>query len=901
MTDVHTIGPSGSTLDLLDTTKYKVFAQESAGPIPEYEYKLTGRRGSDGTLPSYDDLRAVRFEHTIFCFGGGSYQTALNNYGALAEQIRLARDYWIKGKGSVVQYTVQADDQTSASAYDVLRGEITQVRHDLIATDIAVARIQLWCSPLAKAASNTTNTSATLTNFDTYNVTVGGTEPTYAKVRVKPTTSGADRVRVTALSSEGRTPGNHLYPLLAGAVSPSGYSVALKHAQRVAQVVLTIRAKGNTGQYAPVWRSGAGTNYVGSTQTLTDAGAYATYTHTYLRNPATDLPFTIAELNAGQWGVKKVGTTEVRVTQLYAVVTYVDRDLTAQTVNRLPDADGATEQWTSTDADTYTALDDAVGADDGDTTRLTSSTDAQISLVGLQDFTTLDAADSGVRAHLQGSVGVFANGGLEATYSGPTLGSSVADEDFDDISDWSYPSGFTVLTGLAVLDSTIEQASTYALRIRSNPNYQENRDYIYRVFTGLTVGRVYQLSIYLSTNGAPSGTGAVCTVVNGARTIRMVEAATSWTQHTCNFTALTTTVLVRLSNGTVAHEAYFDTLAIKTIQSFASGWSATGTIYGGPSTDPKYEGTYAQIVGAGDTSNYVGQTVTVPTAVQYRITARLLSKYPTGGTVATATLRVVSGANTLTLTSTNASQFEEVSGVITTDGNSLTLQAYGGSGGEMFLDAVTFARVDGSDISGSELARFTLTSNLTDHYGAHKVLVAVKVTGASANLRLRYGGSDGQLIARNAVTVPTGTTVSLVEIGQLTIPETNTPAGTGLSSFIFSLYVDPSAASNAATTVDIDAVILWPVTENHVMSKPGAALGPVVNEYQVFDGLASPQAVYVADTGGSKIRSTPYEGRYVQLRPGVNRLFCLVARTATDFRRGDQFVIEVTHVDRGVV
>ena len=196
---------------------------------------------------------------------------------------------------------------------------------------------------------------------------------------------------------------------------------------------------------------------------------------------------------------------------------------------------------------------------------------------------------------------------------------------------------------------------------------------------------------------------------------------------------------------------------------------------------------------------------------------------------------------------------------------------------------------------GTEVLRVTITDNLTDHYGAFRVMVRVRLTAASAvqALQLKWGGPNGDLIANEGVTIEDVTsTVQVVDLGRMNIPEQEPPSDVALASFVFSLWYPLGAGS---VELYLDAIELWP-SENYIEFEPAA--GPEENQYAVIDALGRNPVAFLADASGNRVNTLTHVGTAPVLRVGTSRLLVRMSRSRTDDRRADLIGADLTYYAR---
>jgi hypothetical protein len=928
VTNVCTLGirngsvNDGTLVDFNDQTRYRYTSNDSTPPNPQYERQMRPNRGQPGSQLVIERMLGTPIEFDVYCLGdpldlANGYQLALDRYAEIIDLLSKASKFSKPGREGVpVFFTKQVRDQLAPQSWQVSYGEFRRSKEELEAGNIIFGRLILFCSPIPTAGVVTTKTSPILCNYDTWTVNVGGTEPIQAKVSVFPLGAAPhyDRIRVTNLAeASGVAPANHVWPFLAGpGAPPADYGVEALTAGRIASVVVTIRAKG-TGTYQLLWRDGGGTNWLAGPVTVCDDGAaYKTYTHDVSVNPATELPYTEADLNAGQWGVQKIGGTSVRITQLYVTAFYLDRDMVSHSSNLLPNADGASTAWGLTGAgSTFDCLNDAVGADDGDTTYISSTTDGQVSLIAVPDYTADTGLDVSVRAHVKG-VGGFKNGGMEAPYSGPSFGATLVDDPV------MLNGGYFPRTDIPTFGSY--DSGLGAWRVAPVPGRPPNYSgFMIGGYGGLTPGVAIRFQCDMRTStGVPEAQGARIYIQDGADRGFVLRAhTTTFTTQYVDFIPLGETISVYLMvEGTLA-SALFRAVKIREVESVADGWTLIGSasgyqelatsitnLTGSSLAGYVVQGDSSQGVGPGDPSNCLEQTFGVIDGESYRVVALIRDRGiapkffvdPTG-----FNFRVVSGANEEILTTFDTVEFERVEATIQADGNSMTLQAYANDDGAGYVDGVFVQRVNSPTDFGSIPVRVTLDQNVVDYYGPHQVWARIRAQGAPVQVQVRYGGTDGQLIASNPVIIEPSTGVRSAKLGAVVIPPTATDPDAPIDEFLFSVLLFPTEGSAQDATVDFDAVELWPA-KNSILALSLPNQGPAPTQKEVFDGGS--RIVYVASAGGGTIRTTANrEGNFVTLYPGRNRIFARVSRAADDDHLcpDDTFRLQLAYSEAGIV
>lgn len=912
MTNVCTLGlrggsESGGTLvDFNNRDRFRYSSTGSVPPNPQFERSMKPNRGQPGSQLLIERMLGTPVEFDIYCLGDqldieNGYQQALDSYAAIIDLLSKASKYSKPGhEGAPVFYTKQVRDQLAPQVWQVSYGEFVRSDEQLEAGNLILGRLKLFCSPIPTSGVTTTKTSPILCNYDTWTINVGGTEPIAAKVSVLPLGDADhyDRIRVTNLpEASGVSPVNHIWPLLTGPQSaPTGYTVEALATGRIASVVMTIRAKG-TGSYRAQWRDAGGGLWDADKVTVCDDGAaYKTYTHDVSLNPATQLPFTLAELNGGQWGVKKVGATAVRITQLYVTVAYLDRDLVAHETELLPSADGASGAWGLTGAaTTFDAIRDAVGADDGDTTRITSTADGQVSLIEVPNYAGL-TDDTGVRAHIRG-IGGFVNGGFEAPYSGPTFGATLVDDPLT-LDGWTPPFDRIVFYDM--------DGPGGELRVRPTPGAGALRlPFIMKAYGGLTPGVPIRIQVEMkSVLGAPAGQGARMQIQDGQ--FRQMDLRTSSSLFNVAYIDIVpvgeSVTLALFNEGTFSFtDAVYKNLKIREIESYAQGWAPIGTLKGSQEKQFVKTGLSAQSFGVGDDANYIGQTIGVIDGESYRVVANLRTNYFARSEPVKSWFAVESGANQESAYTLNAFDFDRLELTIQADGDALTLKAWADEGGVGVIDSVFVQRVTAPTDQGAVALRYTIADNVTDYYGSHQVWARIRTSGAPVQVQVRYGGDDGQLIASNPVNIDPSTGVRSAKLGAVVIPPSNTDPDAPIEQFKFTVLLFPSEDTADTADVDFDVVELWPA-RNSVLGLATPNAGPALNQRQVFDGGS--RTIYVASSTGGTVRTiTGREGDFVTLYPGRNRIFARVSRAEDDDRLcpEDTFRLILAYAEAGIV
>lgn len=900
MTDIKLIR-AGSTdsdpVDLNNSARYEYSSNDSTPPHEVYARETKELRGQDGSQLVKSQLVASECSIRVYCLGADIAE-AQDNESRIIERLKQAAAYSLPSRnGTKIEYVQSIRDQLAPQVWTVQYGEWRPVSEELKAANIIAGDIFLRMSPVPVADTPTLRTSPVMCNYDTWTFETLGSEPVDVKLSVEMLGAAAhyDTVRVGLLTAETVRPDHHIWPFFTGNVAaPTGYTVALENAGRLAGATVTIRAKG-LGQYQLVYRSAAGTVYtIGAVRTCTDGAAYQSYVHQVTTDPATDLPFTVAAFNGGQFGIKKIGATSVRITQFILAPLYVPRDTLVEVpTNQLATGTGASDAWAKTGAGSaWDAVNDPVGADDGDGSYLSSATNGDVTLLTFPAYTAINALDTGVRGFVQG-VGGFANGGMEAPYSGPSFGATLVNDPLSSLAGYSPRTDFTT--------SMVYNGSLSAIQVNPVPGRPVNSfGFAIGGYGGLTPGVAvrFQCDMRCST-GVPVGQGARVFIQDGSDRGYVLRANTSvFASKYIDFIPMSETISVFLMvEGTLA-SGLFKNILIREINSTATGWTRTGTmkayqelstslagLNGSNLAGYTYDGLSAQGIGPGDPTNALEQSFGVVDGETYRIVARLrdrglAQRYgvdPTG-----VNLRVVSGANEEIYTSFSTFEFERVALDVVADGASMTVQAYANVDGAGVLDGVFVQRINAPTDFGAVAMRITLTQDLTDHYGTHQIWARMKVVGEPVAVSVRYGGDDGQLAGSGPVIVEPSTNVRIARIGSVVIPATPTAADAPIESFTFSIILAPGGSSDTITTVSFDAVELFPARQT-MLAKNAEGKGAAPTQSQVFDGGS--QTTYIANSSGSTLRTTAQmQGAYIRLFPGTNRLFVRVSRTDEDDR-----------------
>lgn len=896
-------------VDFNDETKYMMDHTSSTPPTPVFDRETKPMRGIDGEMLVSSTKIATEISFTLRCVGAG-YQAALDNLAAVLTRLDAAEAYSKpKRTGSKVQFIRQVGDQAEPQVYDVEYGDFARMDEALESRAAISGVLTLRCSPIPKALTPTEICNYNMCNYDHWIVPVGGSEPVSVKVLVKPLGDAPhyDFIRVGAVNEQNRNLNNVVWPMYLGLLTPeAGYTVSREGADRFGGAVVHVVAKG-LGQYQLMWRTGGGDEFpTGSLTTLTDNAAYQTYNHGVYNNPATELPFTVAEFNAGQWGVRKVGTTEVRITQIQVSPRYVERELlTEVVVNLAPSATGALSQWTITGASAHAA----VAANDGDTSYLSSTTDAQLTYIEVPDYTAVNTEDAAIRASMHGA-GTFQNGGMEGVYT-PAFGADIVNDPLSSTAGWSPRADPPASMGYNGPQSAIQM----------NPIMQAgypHNSFSTKSYSGLTPGVPTRFQMDLRTlTGAPPDTGCWVLIQDGSdHGYALRQNTTTWTTKFVDFIPKSEGLIVYIGVEGVYSSGLFRNLVIKPVTAYADGWEPIGTCKGheevptqswyvaSPPTPRVFSGESAQGIGQGDSSNYVGQTFSVIDGETYKVVGQMWAEgYSDASGTATTPfyVEVVSGANSEVVSTIENRSWTKIEITQVADGDSMTIKGYASAGSGGVMDGFFVQHVTAETDEGRVAFRVTIPDNVVDHYGSWQVWSRMKVTGGSASLSVRFGGEDGQLAGSGSAVIEESTGVRTARIGSLVIPATPTAADAPIESFTFSVILNPETTAAGDVLVDFDCVELFPA-DNYIVAKNGLNKGPAANQNQVFDPGSN--TVYVANASGSTVRTTNrYEGRFIKLYPGDNLLLVRVSRSEVDDQLcpEDHFDICLQYTQAGIL
>lgn len=147
MPDVRTLGPVGNTVNLNDTTKYRI-PVSSEQQNDTYEVVQSPVLNNNLINVALHDLVAVELQMDVWVTGT-SWAAVLTNYAAIQTRLDLAAAFSIEGTGTVVQYIEQAGDQGSPTTYTVKYGRLTELRARRSVQRLRmVGRLSLTCLPL---------------------------------------------------------------------------------------------------------------------------------------------------------------------------------------------------------------------------------------------------------------------------------------------------------------------------------------------------------------------------------------------------------------------------------------------------------------------------------------------------------------------------------------------------------------------------------------------------------------------------------------------------------------------------------------------------------------------------------------------------------------------------------
>jgi hypothetical protein len=146
MPNVRTLGAAGATIDLLDTTKYRV-PRESETENKMVEVVWNPVRNTATLNVGNVDHTATELAMDVWVTGA-DWQTVLDNYAAIQTRLDAARDFSIFGTGTVVAYVEQAGNQSSPTTYTVKYGTLREDRRRRSAETLTmVGHLTLLCEP----------------------------------------------------------------------------------------------------------------------------------------------------------------------------------------------------------------------------------------------------------------------------------------------------------------------------------------------------------------------------------------------------------------------------------------------------------------------------------------------------------------------------------------------------------------------------------------------------------------------------------------------------------------------------------------------------------------------------------------------------------------------------------
>lgn len=146
MADLRTLGPVGNTVNLLDSTKYRIPVRtENENPIKDVVDSPV--RGMGLINVALAEVSAVDLGWQVWVTGA-SWQAVLDNYAAIQTRLDLAVAYSTAGTGTVVQYQEQAGNQSSATVWVVKYGFFSELRAlRSVALLRKVGQLTLHCEP----------------------------------------------------------------------------------------------------------------------------------------------------------------------------------------------------------------------------------------------------------------------------------------------------------------------------------------------------------------------------------------------------------------------------------------------------------------------------------------------------------------------------------------------------------------------------------------------------------------------------------------------------------------------------------------------------------------------------------------------------------------------------------
>lgn len=431
-----------------------------------------------------------------------------------------------------------------------------------------------------------------------------------------------------------------------------------------------------------------------------------------------------------------------------------------------------------------------------------------------------------------------------------------------------------------------------------------------QIVTGLVPGQAYRFEIWMrSIVTQQIGVGAMCKLTNvghgvyptgtfpgdGSKT--MVENTATYTKHTWDFMAANTSIEIRLYNTGVG-AAFFDDVTLKVLNELPTpGWASVGftsahkavDTEGEPAGQRTWNGGNALAVGPGAANaSYVFTSFAGVSGATYRV--RCVAYVTAGAGYAHMTV----GASGAGSTSFDAK-------TISTGWTLLEGTIYAGTGAttivvELYCDSQTAAIYDSVQVlrendAANELARFTITSNISYNTGIFRCYARVKVTGQSFALQSKYGGPTGQVITNPPSIVAASTTFRVVDLGRVALPEFPLDAlSMGITALSFGIWLDQAdmddiADVDTSSTCEIAEVELVPIDEWFFEVETPAGQGIATNEYLIVDATQRVPICYHADSSAFVIKELAINGTWPYLIPTGNAKLCVhVARSRSDDR-----------------
>ena len=166
---VFSLGPSGSTINLADATKYHVVA-EGISARPSRRRTVVPISGRDAARLVYSQAETLELAVGLYVTGA-THDAFIANWREIVAQLRLAREYALDGVGSPVEFTVQWANAAAPLVYDVLDGEFPPppaLTNPVVASgQFYDAVLTLLCQPYGRAAAAAAPSDQTLTNDTT--------------------------------------------------------------------------------------------------------------------------------------------------------------------------------------------------------------------------------------------------------------------------------------------------------------------------------------------------------------------------------------------------------------------------------------------------------------------------------------------------------------------------------------------------------------------------------------------------------------------------------------------------------------------------------------------------------------------------------------------------------------